>query len=103
MRFYYLTLILLIVACAWGADRRKPQIDPESQEGVLLQRILQEPAPSRKLVLLEQFAGQFPKAPSIAWVNGQLLPIYLDNQQFDKALAAAESLLAADADDLDAA
>ena len=103
MRFFYLTLILLIVPCAWGADRRKPQIDPESQEGILLQRILQEPTPLRKLILLEQFVGQFPKAPAIAWIDGQLLPIYLDNQQFDKALTAAEGLLASDADDLDAA
>jgi len=103
MRFLLATPILLIAAGAWGADRRKPQIDPESQDGILLQRILQERTPEVKLALLEQFAAQFPKAPAIVWVNGQLLPIYLDSQQFDKALAAADGLLAADPDDLDAA
>jgi tetratricopeptide (TPR) repeat protein len=103
MRILCSTLFLLIASGAFGADRRKPQIDPESQDGILLQRILQETTAAHKLALLEKFTEQFPNAAAIAWVYGQLLPIYLDEQQFDKSLTAAEKLLAIDPDDLDVA
>lgn len=103
MRLRCSALILLIAAGALAADRRKPAIDPESPDGILLQHILQESAAPLKLVLLEQFVEQFPKAPAIAWAYEELLPIYLAGEQFDKAMTAGEKLLALDALDLDAA
>ena len=96
-------LPLLIAATAVGAARHKPEIDPESQDGILLQRIQQEPLATRKVALLERFVEQYPQASSIAWVYEQLLPIYEEAQQFDRELATAESLLALDPLELDAA
>ena len=96
-------LTLLIAAAALGASRHKPDIDPESQDGILLQRIQQEPLAARKVVLLERFVEQYPQASSIAWVYEQLLPIYEETQQLDKELATAETLLALDPLELDAA
>ena len=96
-------LILLIAAAAFAASRHKPVIDPESQDGILLQRIQQEPLPARKLVLLERFVDQYPQASNLTWVYEQILPIYQEAQQFDKVLATAQSLLAIDPSDLDGA
>ena len=93
---------LLLAATAF-ADRHKVDVDPESADGILLQRIQQEPLPERKLVLLEKYAAQFPQATSIAWVYEQLLPIYKEAKEYTKVIATANALLAADPKDLDAA
>ena len=103
MKLYVPAIALLLAAGAFGADRHKVDVDPESEDGILLQRIQQEPTLPRKLALLEKFVAQFPKATSIAWVYEQLLPIYSDAQQPDKVLATAESLLAVDPRDLESA
>jgi tetratricopeptide (TPR) repeat protein len=96
-------LALLTICGALGADRHKPDVDPETQDGLLLQRIQQEPTQPRKLALLEKYVAEFPKTTSIAWVYEQLLPIYMDANQWDRVSAAAEGLLAADPNDLDSA
>ena len=103
MKLHGPVLLLLIAAAALAATRHKPVIDPESQDGILLQRIQQEPLAPRKQALLERFVEQYPQATNIAWVYEQLLPIYNEAQQYDKELATAESLLAVDPSDLDAA
>ncbi len=103
MKLYVPAFALLLAAGALGADRHKVDVDPESEDGILLQRIQQEPTLPRKLALLERFVAQFPKATSIAWVYEQLLLIYSDAQQPDKVLATAESLLAVDPRDLESA
>jgi tetratricopeptide (TPR) repeat protein len=96
-------LALMMATGALGADRHKPDIDAESQDGILLQRIQQEPTQPRKLALLEKFVVEYPQATSIAWVYEQLLPIYMEANQWDRVIAAAEGLLAADPKDLDSA
>ncbi len=96
-------LAVLLATGALGADRHKPDIDAESQDGILLQRIQQEPTQPRKLALLEKFVAEYPRATSIAWVYEQLLPIYMEANQWDRVIAAAEGLLAADPKDLDSA
>jgi hypothetical protein len=103
MKFCVPAFTLLIIAGAFGADRHKLDVDAESDDGILLQRIQQEPLAKRKLALLEKYAVQFPRTTSIAWVYEQLLPIYVDAKQFDKVLATADSLLAVDPNDVDAA
>jgi len=95
--------LLLVAAGALRADRHKPDIDPESPDGILIQRIQQEPTLPRKQALLERFVADFPKASSIAWVYEQLLPIYKDAKDNDKVIATAEGLLAVDPNDLDSA
>lgn len=94
--------LVVLAALAGAADRHKLDIDPESDDGILLQRIEQEPVPVRKLAFLEKFVVQFPKATSLAWVYEQLLPIYTGAKQWDKVLTTAQSLLVLDPDDLDA-
>lgn len=103
MRLHVLAAAVLLATAALGADRHKLDIDPESEDGILLQRIEQEPVLDRKLAFLEKFVQQYPKATSIAWVYDQLLPIYENAKQTDKVLNTAEKLLALDPDDVDAA
>lgn len=86
-----------------AADRHKLDADPETQEGLLLQRIQQEPTTPRKLALLEQYLAAYPQGTSLAWVYEQLLPIYLDTMQWDRVLASAAGLLAVDPNDLESA
>jgi hypothetical protein len=94
---------LVLTGEALGGDRHKPDVDPESQDGILLQRIQQEPTQPRKLALLEKYVAEYPKTTSIAWVYEQLLPIYMEANQWDRVIAAAEGLLAVDPNDLDSA
>ncbi len=94
---------LLLTGEALGADRHKPDVDPESQDGILLQRIQQEPTQPRKLALLEKYVAEYPKTVSIAWVYEQLLFIYMDTSQWDRVLSTADSLLAVDPNDVDSA
>lgn len=103
MRLYVPAIALLLAAGAFAGDRHKVDVDPESDDGILLQRIQQEPTLPRKLALLEKYVALYPKTTSIAWVYEQLLPIYADAKQPDNVLATAESLLAIDPHDLDAA
>ena len=103
MRLFVPVLALLLAAGATGAERHKLDIDPESQDGILLQRIQQEPTAPRKLALLQKFVAQYPKAEGIAWVYEQLRPIYMDAKDYDKVLEIAGKLLALDPDDLDSA
>jgi hypothetical protein len=103
MRLFVPALAALLVTTASGAGRHKLDIDPESEDGILLQRIQQEPLPERKLAFLEKYVAQYPKATSVAWVYEQLLPIYVAAKQWDKVLGTAQSLLGLDAADLDSA
>ena len=98
-----IALAVLLAFTAFGADRHKLDADPETQEGILLQRIQQEPTTPRKLALLEKYLNEYPKGTSLAWVYEQLLPIYMDAMQWDRVIAAAEGLLAADPNDVDSA
>jgi hypothetical protein len=95
--------LLLATGCVFAADRHKVDIDAESQDGILLQRIQQEPTKPRKLALLERFVAEFPKATSIAWVYEQLLHVYKDEKDNDKVIVTADAMLAVDPADLDAA
>jgi len=94
---------LLLAGAALGADRHKANVDPESQDGFLLQRIQQEPTQPRKLALLEKYVAEYPKTTSIAWVYEQLLSIYMETSQWDRVIASAEGLLAVDPNDVDSA
>lgn len=88
---------------ALGADRHKLDVDPETQDGFLLQRIEQEPTQPRKLALLEKYVNDYPNGSNIAWVYEQLLPIYTELNQWDRVIATAEGLLAVDPNDVDSA
>jgi hypothetical protein len=103
MKISVFALALLLVSGALGADRHKPDVDPETQDGILLQRIQQEPTQPRKLALLEKYLAEYPQATSIAWVYEQMLLIYVDQRQWDRVIATAQGLLAVDPYDVDSA
>jgi hypothetical protein len=92
-----------MVTQALAADRHKLDVDPESEDGLLLQRIQQEPTEPRKLALLEKYVMEYPEAAPVVWVYEQLLPIYKDAKQWDRVLETAGGLLIRDPHDLDAA
>ena len=96
-------VLALLAAGALAADRHKADVDPESDDGILLQRIQQEPTLARKQALLEKYAAQYPHATSIAWVYEQLLPIYKAAKEDAKVITIANALLSVDPNDLDAA
>jgi hypothetical protein len=101
--FALLLAQLAFTGHARGADRHKLDVDAETQDGLLLQRIQQEPTQPRKLALLEKYVDTYPNTASIAWVYEQLLYIYNDLMQFDRVIATADALLAADPSDVDSA
>ena len=96
-------LVLLLASGAPGADRHKLDVDPETEDGLLLQRIQQEPTEPRKLALLEKYVVEYPKAASIVWVYEQLLPIYMDANQWERVIATADGMLAVDPSDVESA
>ena len=100
-----LALIAILVLCALpvSAQRKAPNINAETPEGALLQKIGQENDEKAKLGLMEQFASQHATNESAGWVLGQMQTIYIKNSQWDKAIEAGEKLLAADPADTEAA
>ena len=96
-------LALLVFAAQGWAARHKLDIDPESKAGFMLQQIKQERSAARKFDMMVQFVDEFPKDSNLPWVLEQLQPAYLEAKAFDKAIAAGDRLLSADATDIDAA
>jgi len=96
-------LVVSLATNALGADRHKLDADPETEDGLLLQRIQQEPTQPRKLVLLEKYVVEYPEAASVVWVYEHLLPIYMEASEWDKVIATADGLLTRDPNDLDSA
>jgi len=95
-------ILALLSVSGLAADRHKLDVDPESDDGILLQRIRQEPTAPRKLALLEKYAAAYPNTVSIAWVYEQMLPLYAAGAgDTGKVLETAEKLLAIDPQDLD--
>ncbi len=68
------------------------ELNAGSPEGQLLQQASQESDAAKKLALLEQFAGQYPKNEAIGWVYEQMLDSYVKANDADKALAVGEKL-----------
>ena len=99
MRSLILVLCLSLSAGISFGQRYKFTINAETPEGALLQQIGQEEDPAKKLGLLEQFAGQYGKHESIAWVYFQMHQNYTKTQQWTKAIEAGEKVLSIDGTD----
>lgn len=98
MRLWVL-FVAFAAAFPVAAQRHKLTINAETPEGQLLQQIGLEEDAAKKLGLLEQFAAQYPKHEAAAWVYAQMVPLYSKAGQYDKAMEAAENLLALDPED----
>lgn len=99
-------IIVILVAfslAAFGQRHKLEEVDSEKPEGKLLQQLMQENDPAKKTALMEEFAGQFPKLETSAWVLEQLQAVYVKASDADKIIAAGEKLLAIDPDDPEAA
>ena len=96
MKRLALFAVLVFVALPASAQRKAPEINAETPEGAMLQKIGQEADEKAKLGIMEQFVTQFAKSESIGWVFGQMQPLYLKNSQWDKTIETGEKLLATD-------
>lgn len=102
MRTLILFLALIAAAISGLAQRHKlAAINAETPEGQLLQQIGQESDEAKKIGLLEQFAGKYPKHEGAAWVYAQMQPLYVKTGQFDKAIDIGEKLIALDPEDVE--
>jgi len=96
--------IVLVFACtALGQRHKLEEVDAEKPEGKLLQQFLQENDAVKKTALMEQFATEYPKLETTAWVLEQLQATYVKSNDHDKVIAAGQKLLAMDPDDPEAA
>jgi tetratricopeptide (TPR) repeat protein len=98
----YLSMAI-VFALPLFADRTKVDINTETPEGQMLQAIGTEEDPAQKRLLLEQFLEKYPMHPAVLWVQGQLQPIYVKAEEYDKAFAVSEKLLEADPADVEIA
>lgn len=103
MRVLPISIVLITVAGQLAADHRKPQFDPETREGFIIQQIQQERDPAEKLTLLNDFVFEFRKSPSAVWAYEELQSAYLDAKEYDKVIAITPELLDRDPQDFDAA
>lgn len=89
-----IVVFLGLFAAPAVAQRPTPTINTETTEGVLLQQIGQELDEAKKIALLEEFISKYPAHNGVPWVYGLMISNYTKAGQFDKAMAAAEKLLA---------
>ena len=97
-------LLLTLYSLPLSAQRHKLNVNGDTPEGQLLLMISQEAegAP-RRTAMLESFVEKHPKNESAGWVMQQLQTAYLKANEFDKALAIGEKLLATDPMDVETA
>ena len=97
-------LLLTLYSLPLSAQRHKLNVNADTPEGQLLLMISQEAegAP-RRTAMLESFVEKHPKNESAGWVMQQLQTAYLKANEFDKALAIGEKLLATDPMDVESA
>src|SRR5271168_2322528 len=98
-----LACLLLAAAALAFAQRPRPDYDPETKDGLLIQHIQQEQDPDEKLRYMEQFAAQYPRHPAIAWVDEQLQPAYFQSKEYDQAMRIGGLLLAIEPENLEVA
>jgi tetratricopeptide (TPR) repeat protein len=98
------TLLLVAPLAFAGTNAKKPLVvDPNTQEGFLLELIQAESNPATKLLLLERFVRQFPTSESLYAVYTDMQSQYMESIQYDKAIGAGENALAIDTQDIECA
>ncbi|HYL38929.1 MAG TPA: hypothetical protein VEV17_23640 [Bryobacteraceae bacterium] len=96
-----LLVTLALLALPVLAQRQNFTINVGTPEGQLLQQIGQETDQAKKIALGEDFLSKYPKHEGAAWVGGQLEQAYLQQKDFDKALAAADKAYSGGPNDVD--
>ncbi|MBV8549724.1 MAG: hypothetical protein JOY54_00365 [Acidobacteriaceae bacterium] len=96
--------ILVAVLLMAATGRCWPQaFDPNTPDGAMVAQIQSESDAAHKQALLEEFVEKFPTSKQAGWAWGQLQGVYLQAQQYDKALAAGEKSLQSNPDSTEAA
>ena len=98
-----IVLLALLLAGGALAQRHKVNINTETPEGQALQQIGQESDEAKKLAAYEKFTQDYPKSENLAWVYGEMQPLYVKANQPEKAVDAGEKIMALDPEDLDTA
>jgi hypothetical protein len=98
-----IVLLALLLAGGALAQRHKVNINTETPEGQALQQIGQESDEVKKLAACEKFTQDYPKSENLAWVYGEMQPLYVKANQPDKAVEAGEKIMAIDPEDLETA
>ncbi|MCU1276323.1 MAG: hypothetical protein JWO48_3754 [Bryobacterales bacterium] len=96
-------LFALLLAGGLLAQRHKVNINTETPEGQALQTLGQETDDAKRLAMLEKFTQDYGKSENLAWVYGQMQPLYVKANQPDKAVEIGDKLIALDPEDLDTA
>jgi tetratricopeptide (TPR) repeat protein len=78
-------------------------VDVNSPEGKQMTLIEHETDAARKQTMLEEFVQTYASKPISGWAYAQLQGIYLQQQQYEKALAAGSQALVVDPNNLEAA
>lgn len=98
-----MVLFLPLMAASLSGQREKFTINLTTHEGQLLQQVKEEPDDAKKVTLMEQFLTQYPNHEGAVWVYSQMVVSCTNLGQLDKALAAADKVLAQDPSDLETA
>src|ERR1700690_4362908 len=98
-----IVLLALLLACGALAQRHKVNINTETPEGQALQQIGQESDEAKKLAACDKFTQDYPKSENLAWVYGEMQPLYVKANQPDKAVEAGEKIMATDPENLETA
>src|SRR6266849_4116129 len=96
-------LLALLLAGGLLAQRHKVNINTETPEGQALQALGQETDDAKRLAMLEKFTQDYGQSENLAWVYGQMQPLYVKANQPDKAVEIGDKLIALDPEDLDTA
>jgi tetratricopeptide (TPR) repeat protein len=92
-----------LATAALGGQRQGVTINTATPEGRLLQQVSDESDDAKKVALMDQFLTQYPKHEEAVWVYSQMVTSCAKLGQFDKAMAAAEKVLAQDPADMETA
>jgi tetratricopeptide (TPR) repeat protein len=96
-------IVLTMSDAALGLMARKPIVDARTKEGQFFQLLELEDDGAKRIELIEQFAGMFPKHPAAIWAWEQVLEAQRLAGEHDKVILTAEKLLALNPDNIDAA
>jgi hypothetical protein len=86
MRFHILFLTFVLAGGpAWSQRHKIGEVNGEKPEGQLLQQIGQESDAAKKVALMEQFIGQYPKHEAAGWVLEQML-VGVTTREYERSL-----------------
>lgn len=96
MRLALLAAVLL--AAPAPAQRARFQIDAQTPEGLLLQIAGSESDEAKKIELYQDFLQKYPNHPGKVYALNQVAPLWLKAKAYDKVIAGAREVLAAEPD-----